>query len=140
MFQVDHQRFPRSKFMNLSNFCKNFFENLYLLLKARHIVPIVDVGIYPNLSDYTIVDAINNNLFINSDADEIYMGRCWPGISIFPDFFHPEIRTFWNKNLKKLYEYMNFSGIWLDMNEFSSFCDGECGGNHKPFLHQIKKV
>lgn len=87
------------------------------------------MGIYPNLSDFSIRQAINDNLFINSHANEIYMARCWPGTSVFPDFFHPEIRSFWNKNLRKLHEHMNFSGVWLDMNEISSFCDGECGGN-----------
>ena len=62
------------------------------------------------------------------------MGRCWPGTVVFPDFFHPEIKFYWEKNLKNLYSYFNYSGIWLDMNEISNFCNGECLGFFFSFL------
>lgn len=89
---------------------------------------IVDVGVYPNVSDPVLIDALNKDLFIKNHIDEIFLGRCWPGTAVFPDFFHPKIRTYWDKGLKHLYHTMNYAGIWLDMNEFSNFCDGECTG------------
>jgi alpha-glucosidase/lysosomal alpha-glucosidase len=50
----------------------------------------------------------------------------WPGDSYFPDFFHPNITTYWTSMLDHLHNSVPFDGIWADMNEPTNFCDGEC--------------
>lgn len=50
----------------------------------------------------------------------------WPGYVHFPDFFHPNASAYWLLQLEKWHEVVDYDGVWLDMNEPSNFCDGEC--------------
>jgi alpha-glucosidase (family GH31 glycosyl hydrolase) len=44
---------------------------------------------------------------------------------VFPDWFSPNARRWWTQLLSDWYVAgVQYSGIWLDMNEVSSFCDG----------------
>ena len=54
------------------------------------------------------------------------MGVAWPGKTVFPDFLHPDTSSYWQEGLRRLYEKVKFSGIWLDMNEYTNFCAGPC--------------
>ena len=62
------------------------------------------------------------DIFIKTPENNDYMGRVWGGLSHFPDFFHPNTTIYWKKMLEKLDNKLNFSGIWLDMNEVANFC------------------
>lgn len=54
-----------------------------------------------------------------------FVAEVWPGQVHFPDFLHPNITAFWTNQLARLYEKIQFSGIWLDMNEPTNFRGGE---------------
>ena len=44
-------------------------------------------------------------------------------LQVFPDWFSANIQSFWTDALRNWSELgVGFSGIWLDMNEASSFC------------------
>ena len=44
---------------------------------------------------------------------------------MFPDWFANNTQAFWTEALRNWSQSgVNYSGIWLDMNEASSFCDG----------------
>lgn len=45
---------------------------------------------------------------------------------MFVDWFHPNATNYWVRMLNNFRKSYNFSGIWLDMNEISNFCDGPC--------------
>lgn len=45
---------------------------------------------------------------------------------MFFDFFHEKTKKMWTEGLQKLYEKVPFDGVWLDMNEPSGKCAGEC--------------
>jgi hypothetical protein len=48
---------------------------------------------------------------------------------VFPDWFANDTQQWWTDALKNWTESgVQFSGIWLDMNEASSFCDGSWYG------------
>ena len=52
----------------------------------------------------------------------------WPGETYFPDFNQPNAFQFWSEGLANLTENYGGpqpSGIWIDMNEFSNFINGE---------------
>eukprot|EP01017_Pseudomicrothorax_dubius_P027521 TRINITY_DN3182_c0_g2_i2.p1 TRINITY_DN3182_c0_g2~~TRINITY_DN3182_c0_g2_i2.p1 ORF type:complete len:597 (+),score=177.83 TRINITY_DN3182_c0_g2_i2:49-1791(+) len=66
------------------------------------------------------------NVFIKNYKGEPLLGKVWPGLSHFPDFLHPNATEYWSNMFVLLAGKLNFDGIWLDMNEISNFCDGEC--------------
>jgi alpha-glucosidase len=47
---------------------------------------------------------------------------------VFPDWL-PEsgAQDWWAQEVAEWYSKIKFSGIWIDMSEVSSFCDGSCG-------------
>lgn len=46
-------------------------------------------------------------------------------MQVFPDWFHKNTQQWWTEALRNWSAAgIEFSGIWLDMNEASSFCDG----------------
>ena len=94
--------------------------------KHKKFVPILDAGI--GIGDYdTFNEGVEGNLFIKSKKTGKYLvGIVWPGYSAYPDFLHPNTSDWWQKGLNKLYQLLAFDGLWLDMNEASNFCDGEC--------------
>ena len=88
-------------------------------------VPIIDAGIAIGDNDaYDI--GLEDDLFIKNSEGKPLLGHVWPGKVHYPDFFNPNTSAYWSGQLDSLKQMVNFTGIWLDMNEVSNFCDGEC--------------
>ncbi|KAH7882262.1 glycoside hydrolase family 31 protein [Phlebopus sp. FC_14] len=95
-------------------------------------IPIVDaaIGITVNSSDvydpFTV--GYERDTFIKNPDGSLYIGQVWPGYTAFPDWFGENTQAWWTEALQNWSNMgLEFSGIWLDMNEASSFCDGSCG-------------
>jgi alpha-glucosidase len=85
-----------------------------------------------------------NSFMLNPDGS-LYIGSVWPGYTVFPDWVGAVLNgtgaiEWWKDEMTTWYEKVAFDGIWIDMNEVSSFCVGSCGpGNltlnpvHPPF-------
>ena len=60
-------------------------------------VPLVDVAVgvkYPNDEAFNL--GIDMDIFLRSPTTgKRFMGYVWPGDAFFPDFFHPNISSFW---------------------------------------------
>ncbi|KAK0210069.1 alpha-glucosidase [Desarmillaria ectypa] len=57
------------------------------------------------------------------------IGLVWPGVTVYPDWFHPDIQTYWNQEFKQFYnpdDGIDIDGAWIDMNEPSNFCVLPC--------------
>ncbi|HVI04502.1 MAG TPA: TIM-barrel domain-containing protein, partial [Sphingomicrobium sp.] len=52
----------------------------------------------------------------------LYVGKDWPGPSVFPDFTDRRARSWWGTNFKDLAD-AGIAGFWNDMNEPSVFND-----------------
>lgn len=53
----------------------------------------------------------------------------WPGVTVYPDWFHPEIQEYWNGEFNKFFDSdtgFDIDGLWIDMNEASNFCPFPC--------------
>ena len=108
--------------------------NEYLASHHQHHVQIVDPNIPAVLREkdgtpylpYTTGKAAN--LFVRHPAnDTILFGKQWPPMTVaWPDWTNPGIVDWWTANFRRFFDIAGpLSGIWLDMNEPSSFCAGQ---------------
>lgn len=119
-FELNPQTFPRAKVASL-------IDNLHS--KGQRYVMIVDAAIasQQQVGGYPARDAgLAQSVFVTSKNGAPLTGKVWPGSSFFPDFFHPNATGYWGEMLRRWRGEVDYDGVWLDMNEPSSFCDGEC--------------
>jgi alpha-glucosidase len=87
-----------------------------------HVVAITDLHIadLPN-SNYAPYDSgMEGDHFVKNPDNSIYVGKVWPGPSVFPDFTRKETREWWG-SLYAQFVHDGISGFWNDMNEPSVF-------------------
>ncbi|KAI0046949.1 glycoside hydrolase family 31 protein [Auriscalpium vulgare] len=68
------------------------------------------------------------------------LGLVWPGVTVFPDWFHPKIEQYWTNEFEIFYSPtigLDIDGAWIDMNEPSSFCDYPCDD---PFAQAVQQA
>ena len=119
-----------SKFTNIVNYITN---NIHA--DGGKFVPIVDIGFSDDKSNQYIKLGNKLDIFIKSNyTKKNLIGKVWPGKTVFPDFFHPDIETFWNQGLNDYYKILPYDGIWLDMNEPTNLLEngGKCIGEIVP--------
>ena len=93
--------------------------------KYRYI-PIIDEGIYMSNKSFPYSEGHKKNIFIQDANGGEFQGKMRPGPTTFVDFFHPNGSQYWQDMLSELYSKVQFGGLWLDMNEFTNYCDGQC--------------
>lgn len=121
-----------------------FIEGLHA--SGQRFVPIVDAAIYvpnpENASDAypTYNKGLAANAYIKNPDGSLYIGAVWPGFTVFPDWSAPGTQDWWTEAFMDWHKEVAYDGIWLDMNEVSSFCVGSCGSKnvtqnpvHPPF-------
>jgi alpha-glucosidase len=98
------------------------------------MIVIVDAGLSADDDNNKYFqDALTKNALIRSSIDVseetfggVLVSHVWPNKTVFLDFFSDDAADIWNQGLKDLYEKVPYDGLWLDMNEATSFCNGEC--------------
>ncbi|RJE18471.1 alpha-glucosidase [Aspergillus sclerotialis] len=113
---------------------------------GRHYVPIIDAALYipnpGNASDAydTYTRGSVDDVWLKNPDGSLYIGAVWPGYTVFTDWQNPKASEFWANELVTYHKKIPYDGVWIDMNEISSFCVGSCGtGNlsmnpvHPPF-------
>ncbi|EIW75838.1 glycoside hydrolase family 31 protein [Coniophora puteana RWD-64-598 SS2] len=98
----------------------------------QHYIPIVDAGVAVTANDTDVYDpytsGVEQDVWIKNPDGSIYMGQVWPGYSGFADWLAPNTQQWWTQALQNWSDGgVTFDGIWLDMNEPSSFCNYSCG-------------
>ena len=110
VFTVDPQRFP-----DLSRLSDD--------LRARGIrlISIVDPGVKAE-SGYSVYEQGKELGYYckRADGEGDFVAAVWPGATVLPDFFRPEVREWWGGLYMGLKE-QGISGFWNDMNEPSIF-------------------
>ncbi|TCD60713.1 hypothetical protein EIP91_009634 [Steccherinum ochraceum] len=109
---------------------KTFIDELHA--NHQHYIPIVDAAIAKQVNSTDIYDpytrGVELEVFMKNPDGSEYVGQVWPGYTVFPDWFSKNAQTYWTEALTNWSRSgVDFSGIWLDMNEVSSFCQGSCG-------------
>ncbi|KAL5534914.1 hypothetical protein ACEPAF_3004 [Sanghuangporus sanghuang] len=125
-FTTDPVSFPTEE---VTSFIRELTSN------NQRYIPIVDAALAKTVNETDVYDpytsGTSQSVFItNSDGSE-YVGQVWPGFTVFPDWFANRTQAWWTEAFRNWSTTggVEFSGIWLDMNEPSSFCEGSCGSN-----------
>ena len=121
IFTTDPQRFPTAR---LAEFVAMLHVN------EQHYVQIVDPGVAV-ASDYDVYQrGIKQNAFVDvtlGNGSVIPLTNIvWPGWTNFPDFTSATSREWWSTEMNIYFQKVPIDGVWLDMNEISSFCPGRC--------------
>jgi len=108
-FSIDRKRFPT-------------FEQMIQDLKAQgfNVIAITDlhIGKYPGYKPYE--EGLKGDYFVKNPDGSVYVGKVWPGDSVFPDFTREAARKWWG-TLYSDFVGMGIRGFWNDMNEPSIF-------------------
>ncbi|KAF8436228.1 glycoside hydrolase family 31 protein [Boletus edulis BED1] len=122
-FTIDPVNFPADE---VTRFVSELTAN------NQYYIPIVDAAIAVSVNSTDVYDTftsgVEQDVWIKNPDGSLYIGEVWPGYTVFPDWFSANVQSFWTEALKNWSEIgVGFSGIWLDMNEASSFCPYSCG-------------
>ncbi|GAA5805264.1 hypothetical protein HPULCUR_010778 [Helicostylum pulchrum] len=123
-FTFDAVNFPREKTVAFSN---------SLHEQGKRFVVMVDPAIAVDSSYQAYVRGQESNVFVKSVDGSEYQGQVWPGYTAFPDWWHPNITNYWQREIMEWMEVLKLDGIWIDMNEPASFCLGSCGSLNDSF-------
>jgi alpha-glucosidase len=90
-------------------------------------VTIIDPGIGIAEDELPFIKGQEMDVFLRSPiTGKKLVAKVWPGHSVFPDWSHPNTTEYWELMLDEFRKKAPFDGLWVDMNEPTSFCDGEC--------------
>lgn len=115
----DHNRpftVNRSAFPGLSGMIRQ------LNLEKLHVVMITDLHIadLPGQNYGPYDSGMAGDHFVKNPDGSVYVGKVWPGPSVFPDFTRRQTRAWWG-TLYRQFIGDGASGFWNDMNEPSIF-------------------
>ena len=68
---------------------------------------------------------IKSGLYKSEKYNNNLISKVWPETAVFMDWFNKKCMNVWSFGLYNLYTQTNFDGLWIDMNEPTTFKDGE---------------
>eukprot|EP01113_Clastostelium_recurvatum_P013817 TRINITY_DN1741_c0_g1_i2.p1 TRINITY_DN1741_c0_g1~~TRINITY_DN1741_c0_g1_i2.p1 ORF type:complete len:845 (-),score=218.14 TRINITY_DN1741_c0_g1_i2:39-2573(-) len=94
---------------------------------GQHYMMIVDPGISNTVGYPPYDQGMQQDIFIKAANGQVLIGKVWPGTTAFPDWLHPKTPQWWSNQIAAFHANgVPFDGMWIDMNEPSNFCDGQC--------------
>ncbi|KAE8344047.1 putative alpha/beta-glucosidase agdC [Aspergillus arachidicola] len=119
VFSLDPDRFPLEKMRELVG---------YLHDHDQHYIVMVDPAV--SVSDNGAFNrGLEQGVFLKTQNGSLYKGAVWPGVTAYPDWFHPDIQDYWNSEFSTFFNAetgVDIDGLWIDMNEASNFCPDPC--------------
>ena len=110
-FTINREYFPTFEKM-IADFLAQGMRTV--LITDLHIKKDPDHGYVPYDS------GMKQDVFVKNPDGSVYVGKVWPGDSVFPDFTLTRVRDWWG-GLYKNFVDMGVAGFWNDMNEPSVF-------------------
>ncbi|KAF8062769.1 alpha-glucosidase [Scenedesmus sp. PABB004] len=93
--------------------------------RGQHWVAIQDAGIAADKGYRAFEEGSRDRVWITDESGVDYMGQVWPGKTVYPDYLdNPRTSAWLTRELRHMHEQVPYDGLWLDMNEASSFCSG----------------
>nr|XP_025837997.1 putative maltase-glucoamylase-like protein FLJ16351 [Vulpes vulpes] len=123
-------------FSNLSNFVNELHN------QGMKYVIIMNPGISNNPGYQPYVNGSTKRVWILGDNGFV-LGKGYPGWTVFPDYSNPTCVEWWREQFSAFHKILQFDGVWIEMDEVSSFpqdSDPKCERNSlnfPPFVPQI---
>jgi alpha-glucosidase (family GH31 glycosyl hydrolase) len=85
--------------------------------RGQKYVLIIDPAIKVENDYKPYVEGLMDDIFVKSADNSIFLGKVWPGLTVFPDFYNPKTQQYWTKWITEFLGMLNLDGLWIDMNE-----------------------
>jgi len=120
VFSLDPGNYPIERMQDLVE---------YLHERDQHYILMVDPAVAEH--DYPAYNRGKDmDVFVNKrDGQEPFRGVVWPGVAVFPDWFHENATDYWTEMFHDNFNPetgVDIDGVWIDMNEPASFCRQGC--------------
>ncbi|OWK06403.1 hypothetical protein Celaphus_00012327, partial [Cervus elaphus hippelaphus] len=104
-------------FHGLSDFANELHKN------GLKYVIIMNPGILNNSDYQPYVNGSRKRVWIMGDKG-FAVGQAYPGWTVFPDFTNSDGTKWWKEQFSEFYKTLEFDGVWIEMDEVSSFLQG----------------
>ncbi|KAI6784884.1 uncharacterized protein J7T54_007978 [Emericellopsis cladophorae] len=120
VFSLDPGNYPIERMQDLIE---------YLHERDQHYTLMVDPAVAEH--DYPAYNRGKGmDVFVKRrDGQEPFRGVVWPGVAVFPDWFHENATEYWSDMFHDSFNPetgVDIDGVWIDMNEPASFCRQGC--------------
>ncbi|KAI0344944.1 alpha-glucosidase [Trametopsis cervina] len=133
IFTVDNQYFPLNRMQEIVDYLHA--HDQYYILMTDPAVAYLPGGSYGPYDRGTDLD-----IWLKAkDGKDPNLGLVWPGVTVYPDWFHPDTQEYWTNEFKLFYDPkkgVDIDGCWIDMNDPASFCVDPCDD---PFQQAIEQ-
>lgn len=85
-----------------------------------HVITIVDPGVKLEPGYDVYEQAKFNDYLVRTNRGDVLVSEVWPRPAVFPDFTQSTVQAWWG-GLQKAFSDIGVAGLWIDMNEPSSF-------------------
>ncbi|KAK6843658.1 Alpha-glucosidase [Apiospora arundinis] len=119
VFSLDHERFPIERMRDIVRHLHDR-QQRYMLM----VDPAVADWPYPAFDK-----GVQMDVFLKTPNAEYFRGVVWPGVTVFPDWLHPNASAYWDEQIRDAFNPqtgIDIDGIWIDMNEPASMCRYPC--------------
>ncbi|KJA15188.1 glycoside hydrolase family 31 protein [Hypholoma sublateritium FD-334 SS-4] len=121
-FTLDPDYFPLARVREIVDYLHA--HNQKYVLTSDPAIPYL-----PN-QNYLPYDNGNSlDVFMKSPNGSEYLSLVWPGVTVFPDWFHPKSAEFWKNEFARFHDLqtgIDVDGAWIDVNEPATFCILPC--------------
>ncbi|KAI9149513.1 putative alpha/beta-glucosidase agdC [Paramyrothecium foliicola] len=119
-FSLDPDRFSVPRMQHLVD---------YLHKRQQHYIMMVDPAIAQyDYRPYT--RGMELGIFMkDKDSTSPYRGVVWPGVTVWPDWTHPNASEYWTERFQETFSPesgVDIDGVWIDMNEPANMCNYPC--------------
>ncbi|KAF2863108.1 glycoside hydrolase family 31 protein [Piedraia hortae CBS 480.64] len=127
---IDYMHLRRTFSLDEARFSLQRVRELVDTLHSRqqHYIVMVDPAVA--YQDYPAFNkGVEMDIFVKNDNGSIYKGVVWPGVTAYPDWFHPQTQNYWNYEFNTFFNVetgIDIDALWIDMNEPSNFCGYPC--------------
>ncbi|KAG8941435.1 hypothetical protein FRC03_004543 [Tulasnella sp. 419] len=122
IFTTDPDYFPLDRMQQITKYLHDHNQQYILMMDPA-------VAYQPNKNYGAYDHGAEADVFLKNADGSPYLGVVWPGLTVFPDWFHPKASDYWTTEIKSFFDEkngINVDGIWIDMNEAANFCGYPC--------------